>query len=96
MLDLNLATLPVLSKPIPTYQPNSTKYLIHHVGNNPCYFYFLTLDMKELSVRANNYSLIAWKCYQSKYTPLYEKGIKQNQKKLMETTSFKIWIYFLI
>ena len=39
------------------------------------------LDTKEQSVRANNF-LFRWK-----YTPLCEKGKKQNQNKPMETTS---------
>ena len=45
------------------------------------------LDMKKQKVRANNYSLSALKMYVSrKYTPLYKKGIKQNQSKPIETT----------
>ena len=40
-------------------------------------------DTKEQSVRANKF--LENVC-QRKYTPLYEKGIKQNQNKQMETT----------
>ena len=44
------------------------------------------LDKKKQSVRANMYSWSESKCLLDENTPLYEKDIKQNQNKPMETT----------